>query len=103
MTIHRQYLNILVINDLFQEVYQNAKKSLNWIWYEGRHLNLCTLFSIYNYTAPGSRIININTTAVFLFRSDFAAGVLQTIARQAFVGKYKVLKACYDDAMAVQK
>ncbi len=103
LTINRHYLNILVIDDLVQEVYHNAKISLNWIWYEGRHLNLCTLFSIHNYTATGSIIININTSAVLLFRSVFAASVLQIIARQAFVGKSKVLKACYDDAMAVHK
>ncbi len=103
LTINRQFLNILVIDDLFQEVYHNAKKSLNWIWYEGRHLNLCTLFSTHNYTAPGSRIININTSAVLLFRSVFAVSVLQTIARQAFVGKSKILKVCYNDAMSIQK
>ncbi len=100
---NRQYLNILVIDDLFQKVYQNANKSLNWIWCEGRHLNLCLLFSTHNYTALGSRIINIITLAVHLFRSGFAASVLQTMARQAFVGKSKVLTACYDYAMAVQK
>ncbi len=101
LTINRQFLNILVIDDLIQKVYQNAKKSLNWIWCEGRQLNLCTKFSKHNYTAPGSRIININTSAVLLFRSVFAASVLQTIARQAFVCKSKVLR--HDDAMAVQK
>ncbi len=86
LTINRQYLNILVIDDLFQEVYHNTKL-MNWIWFKGRHLNLCTLFSKHNYTAPGSRIININTSAVLLFQSFFAASLLQTIARQAFVCK----------------
>ncbi len=81
LTINRQFLNIVVIDDLFEEVYRSKKASLNWMWYEGRHLNLCTLFSTHNYTAPGSRIININTSAVLLFRSVFAASVLQTIAR----------------------
>ncbi len=103
LTINRHFLNILVIDDLFQEVYHNAKKSLNWIWYEVRHLNLCTLFSTHNYTALGSRIININTSAVLLFRFVFVASILQTMARQAFFGKSKVLKVSYDDAMAVQK
>ncbi len=98
--INRQFLNIVVIDDLFQEVYHSTKASLNWLWYEGRHLNLCTLFSTHNYTAPGSRIININTRAMLLFRSVFAASVLQTIARQAFVGKTRILKSCYDDAMS---
>ncbi len=63
LTINRKFLNIVVIDDLFQEVYRSI-----WMLYEGRHLNLCTLFSTHNYTAPGPRIININTSAVLLFR-----------------------------------
>ncbi len=42
LTINREFLNIVVIDDIFQDVFHSKKMSLNWIWYEGRHLNLFT-------------------------------------------------------------
>ena len=102
LTINREYQSMVILDDLFQEVYKNSSK-LNFMWFENRRFNLNTIFVTHNYTMPGSRVINLNTTAILLFRSVFAAGILQTICRQAFVGKTKLLKICYDDVMTSSK
>ena len=66
LNINREYQSLVILDDLFQEVYKNSSK-LNFKWFENRRFNLSTVFVTHNYTMPGSRVINLNTTAILLF------------------------------------
>jgi hypothetical protein len=98
---HKGFQSLLCLDDLFEDVCFNIK-TMSKFWYETSHHKLMNIIYIsHNFFSKNSRIINLNTSSLILFRTIFAANIIQTLARQIFVGKGKSLLEAYEDCMAM--